>query len=105
MLYLSENLKKYRLLKNLTQEDGAELLHDGVGSDLSDALGVEQLLADGSEEHVRCARFAAGLEAGEVDPGDVVGELDAIHALDALVCGAADLLVLKQSLRLPLQQL
>lgn len=26
MLYLSENLKKYRLLKNLTQEDVAELL-------------------------------------------------------------------------------
>ncbi len=26
MLYLSENLKKYRLLKNLTQEDVTELL-------------------------------------------------------------------------------
>lgn len=26
MLYLSENLKKYRLLKNLTQEDVAEYL-------------------------------------------------------------------------------
>ena len=26
MLYLSENLKKYRLLKNLTQEDVADLL-------------------------------------------------------------------------------
>lgn len=27
MLYLSENLKKYRIMKNLTQEDVAEYLH------------------------------------------------------------------------------
>ena len=27
MLYLSQNLKKYRTLKNLTQEDIAEYLH------------------------------------------------------------------------------
>ena len=26
MLYLSENLKKYRIMKNLTQEDVAEYL-------------------------------------------------------------------------------
>ena len=29
MLYLSENLKKYRLLKNFTQEDFT-VLHEGV---------------------------------------------------------------------------
>ena len=27
MLYLSENLRKYRIAKNLTQEDIAEYLH------------------------------------------------------------------------------